>query len=147
MEPTTTVPTYIQKSLRPKWLIPLSIASLVILVAALASGITYALINNSNNTKASSNTVNTTITTPLPTTLVQTSTLVTSTPSTTTIVPSLDAYIGWKEYKNNDFRVSFMLPSQLYINNKLITVSIKDVTYSRDCQDYLDSKVLKNISY
>ena len=82
MEPTNTVPTYIQKSLRPKWLLPLSIASLVILVAALASGITYALVNNSNNTKASNNTANTTTITPILTTEVS------STPTQTSIVPT-----------------------------------------------------------
>ena len=72
---------YIQKSPKLKWMIPLLIGVLLMLVCAIVSGLIYVLVNNSNNTKASNNTLKTVITTS------QATIIVTSTPMPTTVVP------------------------------------------------------------
>ena len=90
---------------------PLSVAGLVILVSALASGITFALVNNSNNAKASNSTIVTT--TPVLTTVITSSPI-----ETTTIVPTTDPYAGWKDYKNMDYSYSVKYPSNMSVVDK-----------------------------
>ena len=49
MEPTiNSVSSDTQKYPNSKWLIPLSITGLVILVSAITSGLTYVLVSNNN---------------------------------------------------------------------------------------------------
>ena len=113
MNTTNTIPSYVQKNDKPKWLIPLSIAGLVILVAILASGITYSLANNNKTDNKTVIADNSSIITTLPPTTTSLPTPTTVVPSTTvavtTLAPTTDVYANYTPVVANDLNIQLKL--------------------------------------
>ena len=146
MDSVNNVPSYNQNSKKIKLLIPLSIVGLVLLVGLISSAFTYAIVSNNKKDNNNNSTVNT-VSTTISTTETNTTIIPSSSAQITHTLTSVNSYQGWKEYHNDDFHISFMLPDQLYINNKLVNTAVNDISKKLECKIYFDYKVLKNMSY
>ena len=97
-----------------KWLMPFPIIGLVIFVALLASGLTYAIVSSVND--KTTNTANTSVTTstPIITTIITNSSPITQTSTiinTSTIVPTtIDPYLNWKTFESVDYDIKLKYP-------------------------------------